>query len=225
MILFELPVRSIHTSSSAVFKIWIRCISTDSEFVRPPGPMSTWSKDEINAWRRRRYANDITYREKNIERSTNYGRRPDVIRARKELYVERYANDPAYRLRLLQSNAKWKAGNQEALSLYKKERYKNDPDYRAALKEDYARWRAKPENRKSEAKRENERYQNDLDFREQAEVWTCYFWMTQNSRQIRLFRQIGWTRRQVLTLTRHAVLLNYKAGWAPGAESTVFDDA
>jgi hypothetical protein len=137
-----LSARSIASISSTFSKTWVRCIGTVPESARPPGPIKSWSRDERNAWRRWRYANDIKYREsmKKANNDRNHRRVLQGIRVK-----------PEYR---------------EAQSRYHKDRYAKDPDYRQAIRETRARWSAVPENRKAVAQRHKERYLTDQEYRE-----------------------------------------------------------
>jgi ribosomal protein L32 len=148
------PGRSIASSIGILSNIWFRCTSNIHEFVRPPGPVGSWTKDERNAWRRYKYATDTDHRQSILKSIKKYQSRPDCKVASKEYQRERYTNNAAYRLRKL-----------EKMSLYQKDRYANDPAFRQAKLEHCARWTAVPENRESKARRMRERYANDPDYR------------------------------------------------------------
>lgn len=177
MNLFQLSVRSTLSSLSAFPKSWIRCISTNPGFVRPPGPVSSWTREEQNAWRRWKYATDADVRTRRKEHNDKYTQKPDSIQARKQFFAEKYANDAAFRLRRLQNAAKWRAdpANREALSQLMKDRYVGDPDYRKTVNEYRANWRAVPENRIAEAEHRRMRYKNDPEYRERLKQYKKEF--------------------------------------------------
>lgn len=151
----KLSVRFTTSSLGAFSKTCIRCISTDPEFVRPPGPISSWTLDERNAYRRWKYAADTDLRQKAMEFGKEYNKRPYVKHAK------------------LQWAARWRAmpGNADIQSQYSRDRYANDPDYRTLVKERSTRWIAIPKNAKLALKRQKERYANDPEYRERVKQY------------------------------------------------------
>jgi hypothetical protein len=158
--------RPLFSSFGAFSNIWIRYISTVPEFVRPPGPVVSWTKDEKNAWRRYRYATEPELRQSMLRSVKEYQARPEVKVARNEFKRERYTSDAAYRLRMLENNAQRRAlpEDRKFWAQYYRDRYANDPDYRKEILEKGQRWR--PENWKHVSQHRKERYANDPEFRE-----------------------------------------------------------
>lgn len=94
------------------------------------------SREEYNAARRWRYANDPEYRERCLAQDRqSYANNIDVYRTRNNARArERYLNDPAYRARRLAAVRARFANNPDLRarkSARERERYAKDPDYRA----------------------------------------------------------------------------------------------
>jgi hypothetical protein len=160
--------RSLFSSFSAFSNIWIRYNSTVPEFVRPPGPIVSWTKDQKNAWQRYRYATEPKFRQSMLKSVKVYQARPEVKVARNEFERERYTNDAAFRSLKLERGAQRRAipEYRNFWSQYARDRYAHDPDYRKEALERRHRWRSVPENWKRECQQLKERYANDPEFRE-----------------------------------------------------------
>jgi hypothetical protein len=94
--------RPITSSGWAFQKAWVRCVSDVSDFIRPPGPQNSWTRDEHNAYGRWRYATDADYRQRSIQSANKYATKryanyPIWRQAKLEHFSEKYANDPEFR--------------------------------------------------------------------------------------------------------------------------------
>lgn len=164
------------TSSIWTFqKAWTRCLVAIPDFVRPPGPRSTWTRDEQNAYSRWRYATDAEYRNRKIQASSAYIKTrwendPVWRQAKLKQAMDRYANDPKYREAMRQRfRDKWTNGAEfrEVLLQRERERYANDPEYReAALQRASKRYADDAEFREAKRQRAKERYANDPEYRQ-----------------------------------------------------------
>ncbi|CAD0098402.1 unnamed protein product [Aureobasidium mustum] len=149
---FTLLARPIFSSFRAFQKVWVRCSSSNTEYIRPPGLMKYWTKDEYNAYQRWRYATKPDYRRKCIEYAKKYIKR-------------RYECDPDFRQKVLDANNQWYAVPEHKQKL--KDRYANDPEFRKAKIQRYSeRYASDLDFRQAKLQRERERYANDLEYQE-----------------------------------------------------------
>ena len=166
---FLLPYTRPITSSVWTFqKAWTRCLVAIPDFVRPPGPRSSWTRDERNAYARWRYATDAEYRQDKIERSvkyvkTRYNNDPDWRQTKLNQGVDKYANNPEFRLAIMQREREKYANNaeyREGQLQRHKERYANDPEWRQAkIQRERERYANDPEVRQAILQRARESYQ------------------------------------------------------------------
>ncbi|CAD0114434.1 unnamed protein product [Aureobasidium uvarum] len=195
MAFFLLPSRSITSSFSISPRAWFRCSSSTPDFIRPPGPVASWTRDEYNAYRRWRYATDADYRQARIQAACEFSKNdpvwrekkiklwtgwnlahPEVRAARDQRLKERYADDPEYRESALLQRGKERHANdaefRETKLQRNKERYANDPEYREALRQRKAERYADPAYREASARRSKDRYANDPVYRENVKQRT-----------------------------------------------------
>lgn len=173
---FTLLARPILSSLRAFQQAWVRCSSSSTpEFIRPPGPVRSWTKDEYNAYMRWRYATHPDYRERKIKAVRLYYSNPGIRVAILKKFRDRYANDPDHRqAKLLRDKERYANDpvHRQARLLDAKERYDNDPNYRQArllyFKERYDN---DPDYRQAKLSRSKERYANDADYRQAQLQW------------------------------------------------------
>jgi hypothetical protein len=160
-------------------KTWIRCLSDFSDYVRPSGPMSSWTREETNTHGRWRYATNLDYRRNQVEYSkkyvkTRYANDPDWRQARLQKENDKYANDPDWRQAKLQkftdryaNDPEYRQARNQRNTQRAKERYANDPEYRQSLLQRLAERRATdPAFREADRLRKKERYTNDPEYRQ-----------------------------------------------------------
>lgn len=170
---FLLPYTHPILSSIWIFqKAWVRSLVAISDFVRPPGPQSSWTRDEYNAYRRWKYATDAEYRQKMICNSLEYYKArytndPGWRQARLKREADRYANDPVFRQTKLRREVERRANPEyrEASLQRLRDRYASDSAFRQAkLQQAIDRYANKPGYREALLQRRKERYANDAEY-------------------------------------------------------------
>jgi hypothetical protein len=152
--------RSITSSLGALSRTRIRYASTTPEFVRPPGLIKSWTKDERNAYNRWRYANNAAYRLSIIQANTLQRQSPAYREAASKRQKERYANDPDYRKAIADGRRRWwaKPENRKEGARQQRERYDKDPDHREKRKRKALARYYDPEHHEKMKRNARERY-------------------------------------------------------------------
>ncbi|KAG9718561.1 hypothetical protein KCU73_g15053, partial [Aureobasidium melanogenum] len=179
---FTLLARPIFSTFQVLQNVWVRCSSSIPDFIRPPGPIRSWSRDEYNAYNRWKYATNTEYRQKKKKKKKSsrdcFKKRSDtdpewhrkIIEASLQRKNQRYANDAEYRqAQKLRQRERWAndTDHRQATLQRHKERCANDPDYREAdLRRHRERYANNPEFQEATKQRLKERYTNDPEFRE-----------------------------------------------------------
>ncbi|KAG9997799.1 hypothetical protein KCU78_g16768, partial [Aureobasidium melanogenum] len=104
---FTLLARPIFSTFQVFQNVWVRSSSSSiPDFIRPPGPIRSWSRDEYNAYNRWKYATNTEYRQRKKKSSIEYFKKrsdtdPEwyqkMIEASLQRNNQRYANDAEYR--------------------------------------------------------------------------------------------------------------------------------
>lgn len=158
---FTLLARPIFSSFQVFQRVWVRSSSSIPDFIRPPGPISSWTRDEKNAYQRWKYATDTGYRQRLQKSALEYAN-------------NRYATDPVWRQKIIETHAQRikqrytnDADYRQARNLRAIERWANDTDYRQAmLQHQRERYRSDPEHQDTVKQRALNRYANDPEYRE-----------------------------------------------------------
>ncbi|KEQ65963.1 uncharacterized protein M437DRAFT_81807 [Aureobasidium melanogenum CBS 110374] len=158
---FTLLARPMFLPFQASSKFWARSSSSTPDFIRPPGPISSWTRDEYNAYKPWKYATNTEYRQRLQKSALHYANhrydtdpiwRRKIIEGHAQRIKQRYANDADYR---------------QAHRLRANERWANDTDYRQAMLQRYReRYRTDPEHHDIVKQRAIDRYANDPEYRE-----------------------------------------------------------